>query len=757
MKPTIPRGSSPQSLTTRYSKFVGVDFASEPTTMETVRSPMAPNLIAGQGGYPEKRLGYRAVYADDALASEPDETRADNSDLITPVITKLFRSLFVGIPDGVLELLVMAFAEEHKAANGIKSLHRAVISGTEYLLAQRGTQLVKWTKTGTITALGHIHTPVDYPSDLLTEINEDFETLIGTYTAGGVVSWSALELSLEWKAVRNKCLSAAQAAETRREEMGAATSVFLNGKLWILSGSDYYVFDGSTLKAVTETAYTPTVVISADPKTAGGVAHEPYNLLQPKFTMAYVGDAETTAYKIGQKFDASKGATVKVNGTTLATGYSLNGTTGTVTFDTAPAKPQVVGQDNVEITVTRSDYSDSSIQGCRVMGLFGLGGADTDRIFFTGNPDKPNVDWHCDISAPDYNVDPTYIPDTSFAYIGAEQNPIMGYRRLGAYQVIIKGANDQDASVYLRSAALDIDGNTAFGIQQGAAGQGAVAMKSFANLGDDPLFLGANGIMGISNLDVTALASIQNRSFFVNPLLTQERDLSKAIAVEWRGCYVLAVNNRCYVLDGSQHRNLDPRSGSNAIYECYYWTNIPATCFCEVDGELYFGSEDGTIYEFATNEYDNSNKYTDHGMAIDAWWASKPDDDGDYSVYKSTLRSGCYIMIKPKTNGRLQIYTFTHRNTENAITDNDPFSGVTPETIEFAERAGVIAYPAARKAKKYITLQFVVRNNENGEDFGMAAITKKFIYGGNIKGSARVASGDDNGGGDDDDPPIVET
>ena len=218
----------------------------------------------------------------------------------------------------------------------------------------------------------------------------------------------------------------------------------------------------------------------------------------------------------------------------------MNGTTGTVTFDTAPAKPQVVGQDNVEITVTRSDYSDSSIQGCRVMGLFGLGGADTDRIFFTGNPDKPNVDWHCDISAPDYNVDPTYIPDTSFAYIGAEQNPIMGYRRLGAYQVIIKGANDQDASVYLRSAALDIDGNTAFGIQQGAAGQGAVAMKSFANLGDDPLFLGANGIMGISNLDVTALASIQNRSFFVNPLLTQERDLSKAIAVEWRGCYVLS-------------------------------------------------------------------------------------------------------------------------------------------------------------------------------------------------------------------------
>lgn len=46
---------------TRYAAFCGADFSTDPSLVESCRSPLCTNIVADGGGMPQKRLGYRTV------------------------------------------------------------------------------------------------------------------------------------------------------------------------------------------------------------------------------------------------------------------------------------------------------------------------------------------------------------------------------------------------------------------------------------------------------------------------------------------------------------------------------------------------------------------------------------------------------------------------------------------------------------------------------------------------------------------------
>ena len=46
---------------TRYAAFRGADFSTDPSLVESCRSPLRTNIVADGGGMPQKRLGYRTV------------------------------------------------------------------------------------------------------------------------------------------------------------------------------------------------------------------------------------------------------------------------------------------------------------------------------------------------------------------------------------------------------------------------------------------------------------------------------------------------------------------------------------------------------------------------------------------------------------------------------------------------------------------------------------------------------------------------
>ena len=506
------------------------------------------------------------------------------------------------------------------------------------------------------------------------------------------------------------------------------------GKLWILTGSEFLCFDGEEMRAVSEIAYAPTTVISASP-SGGGEAFEAVNLLTPKRKNSFLGDGESVDYYLdAQNIDSVEG--VYVDGVEVSD-YTADLEAGKVTFATPPGESAVTGEDNVLIAFSKTveGYAEA-INKCRFAAMYGFGGDEGERMFFAGNPDHKNVDWHCGIHAPDYAVDPTYVPDTSFAWVGSDENPINAYLRFGQYLAIIKGENAQDASVFLRACGLDASGKAVFPIEQGCVGVGCLSPFSAANLLGEPLFLSKNGVYGLVSADVDNFCALQNRSFYADAGLRAEPDLEDAVAAVWDGRYILAVNGNCYVLDGRQQKSYKAQSGGDYLYECFFWTGIPARVLFSFGSKLYFGTDDGRICRFK-NDAGDMSRYTDDGRAIVARWATKADYDGDFGRYKKLLRRGLAVMVKPYTRSSAKVY-LTSDSRSKALageTTVDIFDFGDVDFMRFSFNAMSTPQVFALEAgmQKYVTLQITVENDRPGEGFGVYGIVKRFSYGNYVK------------------------
>lgn len=152
-------------------------------------------------------------------------------------------------------------------------------------------------------------------------------------------------------------------------------------RLYILDGKKYLVYgelenreaeDGEPRKSyrvepVTENAYVPTIIISRNPDGAGTTL-EPINLLSRKWTESFYGKASTTSYQLtAGNLDATPvtAQKLKSDGTwqdlAETTDFTVDRTTGKVTFTTAPGASPLDGVDNVHITASkiRGDFEDA--------------------------------------------------------------------------------------------------------------------------------------------------------------------------------------------------------------------------------------------------------------------------------------------------------------------------------------------------------------------------------------------------------------
>ncbi len=506
-------------------------------------------------------------------------------------------------------------------------------------------------------------------------------------------------------------------------------AVTMAGKCWILTGSEYLCYDGKEVKNAADEAYVPLVIIGRKP-SGGGTAYEDVNLIGGKQKNSFLSDGESKEYKLTAEKIAEVNE-VKVN-EEIVTAYTVDTEKGTVTFTTAPAVSKVTGQDNVVITFTKSNEENvKKISRCRTMVQFG------DRLFVTGNPDSVNMDWYSGLN------DPSYFPDMAYSQVGSEESAIMGYRRLGEHLAIIKEDNNQDSTVFLRSYGVSGDGTAVFSIMPGAVGVGAVSRYAFANLMDEPLFLARTGVYAITSNAVTAERTIKNRSFFVNTSLTKEQNLDQATACEWDGYYILAVNGRCYILDGKQAKSGKGQYSGDFSYECYHWDNIPARVMLEHKGDLFFGTDDGKLCRFNTDISDRT-KYNDHddnkedGAPIVAEWSTKADDDGNFMQYKTMTKRGSGVMLKPYIRSGVHVLL---RSDSDAISHS---IGYTPvdifdwedidfERFTFDSNDAPRVIPFNKKKKKYLTLQITVKNDGLNEGFGVYGIIKRYVTGGNKK------------------------
>ena len=512
-------------------------------------------------------------------------------------------------------------------------------------------------------------------------------------------------------------------------------AAFMNGELWIVTGGGFYrySYDGTDhFRKVSESTitYIPTTTITRTP-TGGGVSFEDVNMLTPYRKNSFQTDGTSVTFLLDGEIDAEGAVAVWIWGS-RTNNFTVDRAAGTVTMGYAPAAPTAGSADGlvVQFPHTVEGYADM-LNGCSILTTYGVGS--NDRLVLSGNPAYPNRDWISGLN------DPTYFPDLQYSSVGSETTAIRGYCRVGSQLGIVKEDDGHDSTIFLRSYELDDEGNARFPIRQAITGVGAVSEGSFQSLLDDPLFLSRTGVMAVASNSITSEKITQGRSWYVNNRLTHEEGLSEAEAVVFGGMYILSVGNgHVYALDGRQAKTYRSASLGDFVYEGYYFENVPARIWmCRKDGvdeTLYFGTEDGKICKVNT-DIEGMARYSDDGEAIDAVWATKYDDDGTPALFKTMIKPGCCVTIKPYARSSGTVYFRSDRTAggerlaASKQMDILDFTDIDFERFTFNTDESPQEIFLNRKVKNYKRLQIICRNSEVNEGFGIFQITKHYVVG----------------------------
>lgn len=508
-----------------------------------------------------------------------------------------------------------------------------------------------------------------------------------------------------------------------------STSKQLNGKLFILDGKEMLIYDGEKVKPASEGAYVPTILIAKTPN-GGGVALEAINLLTPKRTERFTGTSTDKIYYLSSK-DIDSVDEIKVlnsSGTfdtlTENTHYTVNKNTGAITFTSARPTP-VTGEDNIYVTYSKTieGYADK-INKCKISTLYGLNGQ-RDRLFVSGNPKFPNYDWYSN------SDDGTYFGDTRYSVIGTDDSKIMGYSIINDYLVTHKDKAENDSNVNLRIGAYDSTNGTTFKSSGSFSAQGAVSMYGFANLNNEPLYLAVDkSIQAITPSDVLGERNSQERSYYITTALEKEGDLSNAYACFHDGYYMLAVNNKIYLLDSTQPVMEKNKPYSTRQYEAYLMTDIDNVRVLKVIGDtLYFGTSDGYIKRFKEDK--GLDIYSDDGRTVKSYWDTCEIYGTELELKKtikhlavclnSYVKTGCTVYAR--IDGIWE-KLFDHDNTADYLDFNDiDFSRFTFRTDDTPTIIG-----GKCKIKKILHIQFRFENTEN-EPFSILWAKMKYVLG----------------------------
>ena len=497
------------------------------------------------------------------------------------------------------------------------------------------------------------------------------------------------------------------------------------GGFYILTSGEYLVFDGEKITAVAEDAYIPLIAIAKGP-SGDGESYEDINLISSGRKEGFIGTDSDLIYQLSadniQSVDKveikQKDGSMKQ--LTADTDYTADLVLGKITFvEKHPAV--LVGEDNIFVTYTKeTEGYREKIEKCTFSTQFGLGGEN--RVFLSGNPHCRERDFWSEV----YN--PAYFPDLNYAIVGSGQTAVKGYLKLGEHLGIVKEGNGQDTSLFLRQVTNN-DGKALFTVKGGISGAGAVSSNCFAVLGDEPLFLSDRGIYAVASSVITSEKILANRSYQIDARLTKEKGLENAVACVWKDFYILSVNGNCYVMDSRQV--VAAASGEkNSRYECYFWTNVAASCFAADGDKLWFGTADGHIRCFK-DQSEGKICYSDDGQAIVAVWQTAVEDEGCIERFKTLRRRGCVVTLKPYTASSCKVYIAVDGKIKKLVKEGtiDIFSffrEVNFDRFTFDGREGPREIYFNRRYRKYKRIQLIFENDKPDEGFGIYKITKSY-------------------------------
>lgn len=477
---------------------------------------------------------------------------------------------------------------------------------------------------------------------------------------------------------------------------------------YMMDGTNFLRYDGTTVTTVESAAYVPTLTISRAP-AGGGTPFENFNLLGAGFKDSFSGDGTAKAYQLSLTGLDATLVTAIVNGVAKVenTDFSVNRTTGVVTFTTAPGTGVA---NNVVITAykTVAGYADR-VRKCRGFEIYG--GTNDTRVFIFDHPTDINTLRRCGLS------DPTYWPELAYAKVGSDAGAIKRLVKQFSYCNIIKEPTPNDTTIYSMSFQLDANGAAVFPLVPLNSIVGMNAPDSLQLIENVPTFLSPQGVFEIVGSNVSDERNVARISDKVHPSLLSEVAPEKAASVDYDKKYFIALNGSCYVYDYRQQ-------------VWYIWNNIPASCFLEIDDRLYFGSSStGLLYRFSRAI--DTDAYVDDGAAITAYWKSKVFSFEDDEHMK--LVEKVFFSLRPGVRASADLFYATDRTASGesqgtgvtARVDLLDFTEFDFNRFSFQTSALPQEVAVKIKAKKIVYFQIVLQNDRLDESMGILSVGLK--------------------------------
>lgn len=448
--------------------------------------------------------------------------------------------------------------------------------------------------------------------------------------------------------------------------MKPAKSYFFvyNNILYIKDGINYFQYDGVTLSNVV--GFIPTTSISRKP-SGGGTIYQDVNMLSNYRKNTFVADGNSTEFHLDSQ-NIESVSLVKVNNEVLTpiTDYTVNLTTGVVTFNTAPTEPDTDGQDNVEITFSKtiSGYA-NRILYCTIMCVF------DNRVFFSGNPDYPNTVWHSSLD------DPSYVSDLDYYNEGLDLAKVKALVPGNNALWVFKEPSQANTTVFYHVPTIDAQYGKIYPSSHSSISTGCIA--SGINFNDDVCFFSDRGLEGISG-DITTEQVLAHRSTFIDNKILKETNYERMVLEEWEGYLLVCIDNKIYLADSRQVTNVN----GAYEYDWYYWELSKTITSTNVkDGILYLGTPDG-LYTLTNTTNDVEN-----------YWVTPLDTFGYGNYQKITNKRGCIIECEGES---INVSVKTNKDTMTLV-----------KTFE-----NVTDYITARiKRKKFKDMQIKISSNKN--------------------------------------------
>ena len=394
----------------------------------------------------------------------------------------------------------------------------------------------------------------------------------------------------------------------------------------------FYFLDGKHYLQITKDGictevegYVPTTTIARKPM-GGGTKYEDINMLSDYRLNSFLSDGASFDYFLDSlNIDDDFVPVVTINDQEVpAEDYSVDYAEGKITFNEyAPDAPLTDGQDNVKIKFKKAvkGYRDNILK-CTLLQLF------DNRVFFSGNPNFPNVVWHCSLN------DPTYCSDLDYYREGLDSANIRGMVAGNNALWVFREPSEANTTVFYHTPTTDEEYGKIYPSTHSSVTTGCIGRA--VNFNDDIVFFSERGMEGISG-DITTEQVVAHRSSMVDRKLIDESSYKDMILEEWDGYLLVFINNHVYLADSrAKFTNND-----HIEYEWFYW-NLPHSVSCTrvQDGVLYLGTEDG-IYTL-----------TDKTADVESYWVTPKDKFKYPHKQKTTNKRGCVA----EATGDIDVY-----------------------------------------------------------------------------------------------------